>query len=407
MKIPLCRPDLDQRELAAVRDVLESGWLVQGPRVATLEQTVCDLTGSRFAVACSSGSTALHLALLACGIGAGDEVIVPSFTWVATAAAIEQAGATPVFVDIDSNTYNIDWRSLEPVISESTRAIMPVSLFGLPVEMTGIAELARRHDLVIIEDAACSLGATREGRACGTDGNLGCYSFHPRKSVTCGEGGMVVGQDPRYEERLRSLRNHGIVKRSAEKCAQLWDLPDVDRLGYNYRLSDIQAAIALAQLDKLDSIIARRREIAAMYNSGLHDLDMLTLPAAADEVKHIYQSYVLRVVPENSSARAARETSARRNAIMAELQRAGVETRPGTMAVHRLSYFRRRYSLQEYDFPESFAAERQTIALPIYPQMRDSEIVYVIETLRKVCKHAVSMNCGESDDTERYSTYVT
>lgn len=379
MKIPITRVWTDETELRVVRDPLMSGWLTQGIHVAGFEQAIADYADCKSAIATTSCTTALHVALRAVGIGPGDQVIVPAFTWVATANAVEYCGAMPVFCDIDLNTYNIDVRQVERKISSMTRAVIPVHLFGCSADMEPLLQLARRHKLRIIEDAACGLGTYYYGRHVGSLGDAGCFSFHPRKVLTTGEGGMVVTDCQDIEKKVRSLRDHGTVY-TAESGSPS-DMGDVLYLGFNYRLTDIQAAIGLAQMKKLSDILSLRKRLAARYDELLSDSAWLVTPAVPDNSVHSYQAYVCLYRPEDPGFDNIETLSDERNQLMMKLAELGVATRPGTHAVTRLSYYRKKYHLSREDFPNALFAESLSIALPLYPQMTDSEQDYVVRSL--------------------------
>ena len=399
MNIALSKPLFDDQELAELKQVLESGWVMQGPKVAEFEKQFAAYLGCEWAVAVSSCSTALHLAMKAIGIGKGDEVIVPSLTWIATAAAVEECGAKAVLCDIDRATFNADPESIERLINQRTKAILAVNLFGLAADLPRLQEIAKRNEIELIEDAACSLGGTIAGRQSGTFGRLGCFSFHPRKSITTGEGGMIVGNSRSDETLLRSLRSHGVKANSTAPGGKPYDLGDFDKLGYNYRLTDLQAAIGLAQMRKLDGIIERRRAIAAAFDKGLAGLENITLPIEPKGYLHTYQSYVLRIgenLPDPRHSDAAFEL---RNQMMIQLQQAGIATRPGTHAVHSLQYFRESTGLQNWSLPNSWKAMNQSIALPLYPSLTDREVAYVIEAVRtahNTLRGAIRRSDGES-----------
>ncbi len=383
MRIPICKPFLDETEVEAVAGVVRSGWLMQGPQVQRFEEAFRNYVGSNYAVAVSSCSTALHLAMRLCDIRPGDEVIVPSFTWIATAAAIEACGAHPVFCDIRPETYNIDPDLIESLITPRTRAVVAVNLFGLAAELPRIAQIAHKLGIYLIEDSACSLGATIGDRPSGTFGRIGCFSFHPRKSITTGEGGMLVGACGQDGDRLRSLRSHGYSIQSTVPSQENrpYDLGDFDELGYNYRMTDIQAAIGVAQMSKLDYIISRRRAIADLYSSAFSGLDNVALTIEPAGYKHTYQSYVVRIIPDRITGNEHSEQS-RRNQVMLQLQKDGIATRSGTHAVHALSYYRSKYGLTNESCPNAFRAMLDTIALPLYPSMSDSEVTYVVEKFK-------------------------
>lgn len=385
MNISLSKPLFDNDELSEIKEVLNSGWVMQGPKVAEFENAFSSVVKSDWSVAVSSCSTGLHLAMKAIGISKGDEVIVPALTWIASAAAVEECGARTIFCDIDPVTFNIDPKCVQRLITTRTKAIVAVNLFGLAADLPTLVKVAQANDLIMIEDAACSLGATVNGRPSGTFGRLGCFSFHPRKSITTGEGGMIVGSSPDDELLLRSLRSHGvsISFKKTTTTAQPYDLGDFDKLGYNYRLTDLQAAIGIAQLRKLDTILQRRRAIARAYDTGLSGLAFFTLPMEPKGFVHTYQSYVLMVGKSGQDRQTSEKMHEKRNEIMLELKKAGVATRPGTHAVHTLEYFRKKYGLSEWLAPNATAAMNHSIALPLHPLLTAAEIEFVIMAVKR------------------------
>jgi dTDP-4-amino-4,6-dideoxygalactose transaminase len=394
MKIPIAKPYFDHKEAEAVASVLESGWLVQGPRVAEFEQMVCEYSGAKFAKATTSCTTALHLALLSSGIRPGDEVLVPSFTYIATANAIEYTGARPVFIDIDPKTFNVDPQKLadylekEKASSSNVKGIMPVHLFGLAADMDPIMEIARQYKLRVVEDAACALGALYHDKYAGTFGNAGCFSFHPRKSITTGEGGMIITNDEEIDSAIESLRNQGAsisdLARHHQKAGFL--LPEFDVLGYNYRMTDLQGAIGVEQMKKLTYIIDGRIKRARIYDAQLKRMECLRLPSAPEGCKHVYQSYVIQIKNPVSMTLSLDELNETRNKIMFKLEEIGIATRQGTHAVHTLGYYRQKYHLDSNDYPASLAADRLSITLPLYAQMTDEEQEYVIDNLLRVSR---------------------
>jgi perosamine synthetase len=373
MSIPLTRPVLGDAEERAVLEVLRSGWLVQGPRVAEFERMVAGLVGARHAVATSNCTTALHLALILHGIAAGDEVIVPSFTFIATANAVAYTGATPVFADIDPRTYNLDPDAVDAAITPRTKAIMPVHQIGLAADIDRLRAIARQHGLALIEDAAPALGATYRGRRVGGLGNTACFSFHPRKAVTTGEGGMITTDDEALAERARVLRAHGMsVSDLARHQARRVIIEEYQDLGYNYRMTDIHAAIGIEQLKRLPSILAQRREIADRYTAAFSDLDGVQLPFSSSETPHTYQSYMLQL---GTDAFTTRER------LMEELLAAGIPTRRGVMAIHREPVYRERCGSVSLPVTETAAAT--TVLIPLYAGMTDGEQEYVIDHVRR------------------------
>jgi dTDP-4-amino-4,6-dideoxygalactose transaminase len=385
MKIPITKPVFGDIELAAVQEPLKSGWIVQGPRVAEFEQRFAQYTGAACAVATTSCTTALHLALIALGVGPGDEVIVPAFTWVATANVIEMQRAQPVFADIELDTFNIDPSQLQRQITARTKAIMPVSLFGLSAAMDPIMDLAKRHGLKVVEDAACAVGALYNGQHAGTRADIGCFSFHPRKAITTGEGGMIITAREDIAQLVRSLRDHGASTSDLARHlgARSYVMPEFDILGYNYRMTDLQGALGVVQMNRLASILDGRTRVAARYDQHLRRLDWLRRPVVPEDCQHSYQSYVCLFQPERPTLANVDRLRVARNALMGRLETAGVATRPGTHAVHLLGYYHKKYGLSPEAFPNALFADHLSLALPIYPQMTDAEQDFVLEQLAK------------------------
>lgn len=383
MKIPISKPFFGVEEQRALIEPLESGWVVQGPKVAEFEQRFCVYTGSAHAVATTSATTALHLALIALGVGPGDEVIVPSFTWVATANVVEMQGARPVFVDIDLQSFNLDVAQIEAAITPRTRVIIPVSLFGLSADMNPIMDVARKHGLSVVEDDACATGSWYHGKHAGTLADIGCFSFHPRKAITTGEGGMVITADPAIAERVRSLRDHGASKSdlARHQGSRSYILPDFNIVGYNYRMTDLQGAVGVVQMQRLEGLLAQRIAVARRYDSALSSVEWLLRPVAPSGFTHGYQSYVTLFRPEVPTIRNVKALHERRNAFMDDMERAGVATRPGTHAVHMLGFYREKYGIRPEDFPNAFLADQLTVALPLYAQLTEDEQSFVVQTI--------------------------
>ncbi|MEP7081611.1 MAG: DegT/DnrJ/EryC1/StrS family aminotransferase [Chloroflexota bacterium] len=362
-RIPLTRPQTDEAELAEIAEVLASGYLTQGPKVEQLEGMVRTLVGTEHAFAVTSATTALHLSLVALGIGAGDEVLVPDFTFPATANVVVQQGARPVLVDIDLATFAVNGEDLARRVTPRTRAIMPVHPFGLSADMDPVLELAERHGLAVVEDAACALGATYRGHQAGSLGLVGCFSFHPRKSITTGEGGMIVTSDTAVADRIRLLRSHGGVREHGRFR--------FEAAGFNYRLSDILAAVGVAQMRKLDGFLDARRRVAGWYDEALDGLERLVRPTAPEWGTHTYQSYVVLLDP-----------AVDRDAVIAALRRDGIETTLGTYALHAQPFFSRTYELEPGDLPNSYRAFMSSLALPLHGGMREAEVDTVVARLR-------------------------
>jgi perosamine synthetase len=371
----LTAPAFDEAEVALLRDCLDSGWVTQGPLTERFERLVAERHDARFAFAMTSCTAALHLAMMALDIGPGDEVIVPAFTWVTSAHAAEYVGARPVFVDVSTETYNIDPARIEAAITPRTRAVLAVHLFGLGAPMAEILDVAQRHELAVIEDAACAIGTTYHGRPVGTLGDIGCFSFHPRKIVTTGEGGMATTDREDLADRLRSLRNHGAtgLPPASQEPHGPWTMATFDRLGFNLRFSDIQAAVGVAQMGKLDRLLRERRARAERYSALLAEIQQLALPGGTGEATgHTYQSYVVRIVDGDRE---------RRNDVMRHLAVQEIETRPGTHAVHRLGFYAKKYGYRPADFPNGLLCVDTTITLPIFPGMTDDDQDKVVDAV--------------------------
>ncbi len=384
MQIPITKPWFDDDDFAAIRRPLETGWVVQGPYVRQFEQRFAAFTGAADGVACSSCTTGLHLALAALGLGPGDEVIVPSFTWVASANAAVYCGATPILVDIDLATFNVDPDAIEAAITSKTKAIMPVHLFGLAADMDPIMALAEEHGLAVIEDAACGLGSRHRGRHVGTIGDFGAFSFHPRKAVTTGEGGMLLARETRHIDRARVMRDHGASRsdHARHQDADGFLLSPFAELGYNYRMTDIQGALGTTQMKKAPAVLEQRIARARRYDEKLASLGWLRTPAAPEYATHSYQSYVCLFAPEAPTLDGLPKLHAARNRVMRFAAERGVATRQGTHAVHGLGYYARRFGYAPDDLPRSLMAEQLSITLPLYPQMTDEEQDHVIAVLK-------------------------
>ena len=362
--IRLTKPEIGKEEIREVGKVLRSGFLVQDENVEKFESTVSEYLGVEYAVAVSSGTAALHLSLISLGIKQGDEVIIPDFTFPATGNVVALVGAKPILVDIDLMTYNIDATRIEEKITPRTKAIVPVHEFGQSADMDPILDIAKKHNLFVIEDAACALGAEYKARKCGTLGNVGCFSFHPRKTVTTGEGGVVVTNSPDIAVKIKILRNHGITKKDG---IYLFTLP-----GFNYRMTDFQGALGWIQMRKLDEIIVRRGRIAAIYDSILRDNDLLRVPLVASDNKHIYQSYVVLI-----------DNNIDRNALINILRKNGIETTIGTYALHCQPYYQENYGYKQGDLDNSYTAYKQCLCLPMYSMMSQKSIKMVTSGLLK------------------------
>lgn len=374
--IQISTPVLGKEELDSLRDPIESGWLTSGPKVREFEEQFAKRHNVKYAFAVTSATTALHLAVLALDIQQGDEVIVPAFTWVSSANVVLYAGATPIFVDIDLTTFNIDPEQLKSKISKKTKAIIAVHLFGLCVDIDAIKLAA--PGIPIIEDGACAAGASYKGVPAGGLGEIGCFSFHPRKSITTGEGGMLTTNDSKIAELVGMLRNHGasISEEQRHHGPKPFNLPEFNHLGYNYRMTDLQGALGVAQLAKLDDFISFRSYWAKWYNSQFKDIPWLLTPEIDQNFSHGWQSYVT-MIDESKSPMS-------RNEIMEYLQENGISTRPGTHAVHMLGYYKNLYDFKSSDFPNAFSANERSMAIPLHNSMMAEDYEYVAQIIKNI-----------------------
>ncbi|HEU0104858.1 MAG TPA: DegT/DnrJ/EryC1/StrS family aminotransferase, partial [Vicinamibacteria bacterium] len=328
------------------------------------------------ALATTSCTTALHLILAAMGIGPGDEVIVPAFTWVATANAVVYCGGTPVLVDVDDRTFNIDPAQVKAHLGPRTRAIIAVHLFGLAADLDALAAVA--PGVPIVEDAACAAGSSYRGRPVGGLARAAAFSFHPRKAITTGEGGMVTTDDDELAEAVNVRRNHGaaVSEEQRHKGSRPYLLPEFDVLGFNFRMTDIQGALGLVQLGKLDRFIGERRRWAAYYDEELAGIPWLRTPRVPEGYGHCWQSYVTYVDETRAPLT--------RNAIMEKLQERGIATRPGTHAVHTLGYYRETFGTRPEDCPRARDCDRFTMSIPLHNRMTAEDYAYVVEALRSL-----------------------
>jgi perosamine synthetase len=385
LPIPITKPVFGPEEMAAIQKPLETGWVVQGPYVREFEQKFEAFTGAAHAVATSSCTTALHIAVAALGLRPGDEVIVPAFTWVATPNVVEYMGATPVFCDVALDTFNLDVAQVESLITERTVGIIPVHLFGLCADMQPILELARNHGLWVVEDAACAFGAWYHGHHAGVFGDMGCFSFHPRKSITTGEGGMITTGQADWMRVAQSLRDHGASRtdlaRHTGKAGFL--LAEYHLLGYNYRMTDIQGALGSIQMDRAQWILAQRTACASFYDQALAATEWLATPITPAGYVHGYQAYVCLFQPEAPSMQNVLRLHEQRNALMLALESLGIATRQGTHAPVIQGYYVEKYGLRPEQFPNAYLADRLTLALPLYAQMTEAELQRVVDELHR------------------------
>jgi perosamine synthetase len=356
--IRLIKPNLSQSDLKAVERVLESGMLVSGPVVERFESLLAGFLDVPYAVCVSSGTAALHLSLIVTDIKPGDEVIVPAFTFPATANVVEMLGAKPVFVDCAPDGVNLDPLKLKNAVTSRTRAIMPVHAFGMPANLDETNNLANQYNLIIIEDAACALGSKYNGRHCGTIGDLGVFSFHPRKLLTTGEGGAIITHDDLTADILKSLRNHG------------WQNGDYEHLGYNYRMTDLQASLGIGQIERYDRMIAERRELANLYWQKLKSLNWIKPLQPPVNVDWNVQTLLVKF-----------DDTIDRNQVISYLKDHDIETTIGTYCVPLIKYYRLKYGYEKNEFPHAYNMYRQSLSLPLHYEMTEHDIDIVINAL--------------------------
>ena len=375
--IPVARPLLDEREAEAARRVILSGWVTQGPEVAAFEREFAEAVGARHACAVSSCTTALHLALAACGVSSGDEVVTVSHSFIATSNAIRYCGATPVFVDIQRATYNIDPSLVEAAIGPRTKAILAVHQLGMPCDLEAIVEIGKRRSIPVVEDAACAIGSEirwndRWERIGYPRGLVACFSFHPRKLLSTGDGGMLTTADPDLDRKFRLLRQHGMsvsdtVRHSSSTVIQ----EEYPVLGYNYRMTDIQAAIGREQLTRLSGIVSRRRALAERYRERLANVAGVSIPTEPEWARTNWQSYAVRV------------DAGHRRQIMQRMLDAGISTRRGAMNAHREAAYPAGTWRAAGSLQESEAAQDAAVVLPLFHQLTEADQDRVVEELAR------------------------
>jgi perosamine synthetase len=373
--IPITKPDLGEEEKQLISQVIESGWVSQGPKVAEFEEIFARYVGARHAVATTSCTTALHAALSVSGIGPGDEVIVPSLSFIATANSVLYCGATPVFVDVDPETCNINVQKIEETVTRKTRAIMPVHQMGLPADLDPIKKIAEKNKLLIIEDAACAIGSAYKNTTIGGHGNIACFSFHPRKIITTGEGGMITTDDPTIAERLRRFRHHGMSVSDIERhMANSVIIETYPELGYNYRMTDMQAAMGIGQMKKLSFLLDARKQMARMYDNELGKIPHIRIPQVPSYARHNYQSYWIELLDS---------APVDRNTLMAKLLEKGIATRRGIMAIHRELCYQAYAGIY---LPNTDRLTDNTLLLPLYPALSAEEQTFIINSIKEIFK---------------------
>jgi perosamine synthetase len=371
MQVPITKVEFDSNEEKALIGVLRSGWIMQGPKVAEFEKAFAAYVGSKEAVAVSSCTTALHLALVVLGIGRGDEVIAPSLSFIATANSVLYCGATVRFADIDERTFNANPDSIKAMITSRTKAIMPVDQIGLPCDYEKILTIAKDHNIPVVADSACALGAEFSGRRVGSIARLHCFSFHPRKIITSGEGGMITTNEPELAAKLRVLRSQGMHKSTFERQGKTVSSETFSELGFNYRMTDLQAAIGIEQLKKLDSLIDKRRKLAARYNEALSQIKGILIPAEPKGLLHTYQSYMILIT---SDARLSRDD------VLHALVNEGIGAKASVQAIHLEPLYKKLYG--EIKLPATERAFKEALILPLYPSMAPVEQDFVITKIK-------------------------
>ena len=370
-KIPIAKPYLTEEEAQQAHDVILSGWVTQGPKVAEFEENFASYVGAEHAVAVSSCTTALHLALIVNDIGPGDEVICPSLSYIATANCIRYAGATPVFAEVNEE-YNLDIQDVESRITDKTKAVILVHQIGMPADIEAFKALCQSRGLALVEDAACAAGSSYDGAKIGSHSDLVCFSFHPRKVITTGDGGMITTSSAELAARLRLLRQHGMSVNDRERHnATSLVFEEHVTLGYNYRMTDIQAAVGIKQLEKLDWIVEERRKIAHKYLDSLKDIDCIRLPFERDGKQSNYQSFSV-FLKDNCPIS--------RNELMEVLLSENISTRRGIMTSHREP----AYDHVSVELPRSEALSDRSVLLPLYVPMHDDDVNKVIEKFRSI-----------------------
>lgn len=363
MQIQIAKPYIDKEDIKGVVDVLRSGWLSLGPKYKLFEERLAEYVGVKYACAVSSGTAALHLGVKALGFKEGDEVITSPYSFVASSNVLLYEGIKPVFVDIEETTFNIDPALIEEAITEKTKAILPVHIFGQSADMNEIMTITKKNKLKVLEDSCESLGAIYKGRMVGTTGDVGTYAFYPNKQITTGEGGMVVTNSKEIYNLCDSMRNQG------RGDSREWLVHE--RLGYNYRMDEMSASLGITQLKKIDWMIEERRKIASWYNEALANINGVKIPVIGPNRTHSWFVYVIRV------------KGGRRNKLMSELSKMGIQTKPYLPVIHLQPFMREMFNFKEGDFPRAEEIAKETLALPLYIGLKLKDIEYISDKINK------------------------
>jgi len=374
--IPIAKPYLTERDAAEAAQTVMTGWVAQGPRVKEFETKFSEYTGANYAVAISNCTAALHLCMIASGIGPGDEVICPSMSYIATANSIRYTGAKVVFAEVDPVNFNLDPADVERRITLRTKAILVAHQLGMPADIDSFKKICERHNIKLIEDAACATGSSYKGKKIGSHSELVCFSFHPRKVITTGEGGMITTSSETLRDRLSLLRQHAMASSAIDRHSSTDKLSeDHIELGYNYRMTDIQAAVGIVQLERLDAIIKERRLIAQEYILGLSEIEWIGLPLEEDGYYSNYQSFALRIQPGSPISR---------NELMSILGENGISTRKGVMTAHRETAY--KDNCNDVSLPVSEEASDNSLMIPLYAPMMKEDVNKVINEIKRAFK---------------------
>ena len=391
MKVPISKSIFTEEDISHVIQPLSDGWVVQGPKVQKFESMWSQFTKAEYSIATTSCTSALFLSIDSLNLEEDDEVIVPALSWISTANVVENVGCKTVFCDIDLSTFNINLDDLRSKITNNTKAIIPVHLFGYPIDIEIIKGIIGDRKIHIIEDAACGFGSYVDDIHVGTKGTFGCFSFHPRKAISTGEGGMITLNDKKYLNKIRSLRDHGMDYSNDIQNSKPSFMKDHQNAGYNFRMTDIQASLGISQMNRSDKILRERQDIAYRYDEAFASNEGIGNPVVKEEnFIHGYQSYACIYKPndvkkalESKDYDSLINISEKRNKFMDSLADAGIGTRPPTHAIHTLSYYTDKYKTCPQDYPSAWAANICGFSIPIFPGLTEEDQEYVVNTISK------------------------